>query len=198
MNHCSTPIDPAILADYWLATLSPAEDETVSEHLLACDGCGDRLRETIALAEGIRDLARRGDLRMVVSGKFLERAVEEGLHVRQYSVPSGDSIQCTVTAGDDLLIARLAADLGAVQRVDLAMCDASGAEQYRLRDIPVERDAGAVIYQESITFAKAAPTTTFNLRLLALDQRGGERLLGEFTFNHTRTLPGPGGFRNHA
>jgi hypothetical protein len=29
-------------------------------------------------------------------------------------------------------------------------------------------------------------------RLLAVDDAGTERLLGEFTFRHTRTLPGPG------
>jgi hypothetical protein len=27
-------------------------------------------------------------------------------------------------------------------------------------------------------------------RLIAVDDAGGERLLGEYTFNHTRTLPG--------
>jgi hypothetical protein len=32
------------------------------------------------------------------------------------------------------------------------------------------------------------------MRLVALDEAGGERLLGEYTFDHTRTLPGPGGW----
>jgi hypothetical protein len=31
-------------------------------------------------------------------------------------------------------------------------------------------------------------------RLLAVDDEGDERLLGEYTFHHTRTIPGsPGG-----
>jgi anaerobic C4-dicarboxylate transporter len=30
-------------------------------------------------------------------------------------------------------------------------------------------------------------------RLVAFDEAGGERLLGEYTFNHTRSLPGPVG-----
>jgi hypothetical protein len=29
-------------------------------------------------------------------------------------------------------------------------------------------------------------------RVMGLDESGGERLLGEYTFNHTRRLPGPG------
>ena len=31
-------------------------------------------------------------------------------------------------------------------------------------------------------------------RLLAVDADGAERLLGEYTFHHTRTIPGPAGW----
>jgi anti-sigma factor RsiW len=71
---CASPIDAAVLADYWLGALQGSEEEAVEEHLLECDGCGARLRELIALAEGVRKLARGGTLRMVVSEAFLERA----------------------------------------------------------------------------------------------------------------------------
>ena len=80
---CSRPIDGAVLADYWLAVLPVSEEEAVEEHLLGCDACGERLREVMALAEGIRNLAREGCLRIVVSEAFLQRAAEEGLRVRQ-------------------------------------------------------------------------------------------------------------------
>jgi len=30
------------------------------------------------------------------------------------------------------------------------------------------------------------------VRLVTVDEAGTERLLGEYTFNHTRSLPGPG------
>jgi hypothetical protein len=189
---CSNPIDAALLADYWLAALPEAEEESVEEHLLACDACGDRLHEVIALAEGVRNLARQGSLRMVVSDAFLKRAAGEGLRVREYAPPAGGSVQCTVTAEDDILIGRLAADLSGAQRVDLSICDGNGAEQLRLRDIPVNSGAGGVIIQESITFAKAAPTMKMIMRLFGHDESGTERLLGEYTFNHTRSMPGPG------
>jgi hypothetical protein len=29
-------------------------------------------------------------------------------------------------------------------------------------------------------------------RLVGFDEAGAERLLGEYTFNHTRSIPGPG------
>jgi hypothetical protein len=189
---CSNPIDAAILADYWLAALPGSEEEVVEEHLLDCDACGARLREVIALAEGVRSLAREGSLRMVVSEAFLKRAAEEGLHIREYAPPPGGGVQCTVTAEDDLLIGRLAANLSGAKRVDLCLCDERGIEQLRLQDIPVHSGARSVAFQESITFAKAAPSNKMIARLVAMDEAGGERLLGEYTFNHTRSMPGPG------
>jgi hypothetical protein len=189
---CSHPIDANVLADYWLAALSGAEEAGVEEHLFDCDDCGARLREVIALAEGVRRLAREGSLQMVVSDAFLQRAKEEGLRVREYAPLAGGSVQCTVGAEDDFLVGRLAADLSGAVRVDLSICDEHGVERQRLADIPVHTGATSVAFQESITWAKAAPTMTMIARLVAFDAAGRERLVGEYTFNHTRTLPGPG------
>jgi hypothetical protein len=189
---CPNPIDAAILADYWLGALSGREEEAVEEHLLGCERCGARLREVIAVAEGVRKLARGGSLPMVVSDAFLKRAAEEGLHVREYAAPPGGSVQCTVTAEDNILIGRLAADLNAAKRLDLCICDDRGIERIRLTDIPFNSAAGSVAFQQPITYAKAAPSETLIARLVAFDDSGRERLLGEYTFNHTRTLPGPG------
>ena len=190
--NCLDPLDAALLADYWLAVLGKSEEEAVEEHLFACDECGKRLREVIALAEGIRNLAREGSLQMVVSETFLKRAAEEGLRVRQYAPPAGGSVQCTVTAEDDLLIGRLAANLSGAKRVDLCLCDGRGVEQLRLSDIPFQSGSGHVAWQQSIRWAKDAPSETIIARLVTLDDAGVERLLGEYTFHHTRTLPGPG------
>ncbi|MCC6367395.1 MAG: zf-HC2 domain-containing protein [Bryobacterales bacterium] len=191
---CSDPIDAAVLADYWLGALRGGEEETVEEHLFGCDECGARLREMIALVDGVRKLASEGSLRMVVSDAFLKRAEEEGLRVRQYALPPGGEVQCTVTAEDDLLIARLAADMSGAKRVDLSICDGNGVERLRLPDIPMRSGASSIVYQESITFAKASPDNEMIVRLVALDEAGGERLLGEYAFHHTRSLPGPGGW----
>ncbi len=189
---CSTPIDAAVLADYWLAALPSSEEESVEEHLLACDQCGARLREVIALAEGVRKLAREGSLRMIVSDAFLQRAEEAGLRVRQYAPPVGGGVNCTVAAEDDILVARLAANLSGAKRVDLCFCDEQGIERHRMPDIPVHSGRDKVVYQESMTAMKAAPTMKLIARLVTFDEAGRERLLGEYTFNHTRSLPGPG------
>jgi hypothetical protein len=190
--NCLNPIDVAVLADYWLEALANSDEEAVELHLLDCDECGARLREVIALADGVRKLAREGSLRMVISDSFLKSVAQEGLRIREYNAPAGGGVQCTVTAEDDFLVARLAANLTEAKRVDLCICDEFGVEQLRLPDIPVQSGASNVIYQESITFAKAMPTTKIIARLVTIDEAGGERMLGEYTFNHTRSLPGPG------
>jgi hypothetical protein len=189
---CPNPLDAALLADYWLDALAPDDEEAVEEHLFACDDCGARLREVISLAEAIRNLARQGSLLMVVSDAFLERIAQEGLRIREYKPPIGGSVACTVAAEDDFLIGRLTADLTGAKRVDLCICDVDGAEQLRLADIPFDSGTGNVAFQQSITYAKTAPSETMIARLVAFDNAGSERLAGEYTFNHTRTLPGPG------
>jgi hypothetical protein len=189
--NCSTPVDVAVLSDYWMDKLQGPEEESIEEHLMQCDSCGERLRGVIALAEGIRRLAQTGSLRMIVSEKLLTLAEENGRKVRQYTSQPGGSVQCTVTPEDDFLVGRLAADLSGVKRVDLSICDVAGMELLRLADIPVNAAAGSVVLQESITAAKAAPTNTMIMRLLSVEDSGDERPLGEYTFNHTRSMPGP-------
>jgi hypothetical protein len=140
--NCPNPIDATVLADYWLAALSPAEEEPVEQHLFLCDSCGGRLRELIALAAGVREVARSGVLNLIVSDDLLDRLRATGARIREYSVPSGGSVQCTVAADDDILIGR-----------------------------------GTLI-----------------ARLTAFDEQGGELSLGEYTFHHTRSIPGPPGW----
>jgi hypothetical protein len=96
-----------------------------------------------------------------------------------------------VTAEDDILIGRLAANLSGAKQVDLCICDERGVEQFRLSDIPLHPGASSIAYQESITLMKAAPTLKMIMRLVTFDEAGGECLLGEYRFNHTRSLLGP-------
>ena len=180
--------------DYWLGDLTAGDEDAVEQHLMACDGCGERLRETIALADGLRALARSGSLQVVIGNELLTHAFAAGRRVREYAPARGDAVQCTVSADDDFLVARLAADLTSASRVDLSWCDSRGAELQRMPDIPIRRDAGSVICQQSITWATAGPSATMIARLLAVNDAGDERVLGEYTFHHTRTISGPPGF----
>jgi hypothetical protein len=181
--------------DYRRAALPAADEDAVEQHLMVCDGCGDGLRDVIALADGLRRLARSGSLQVIISDHVLEQAAATGQRIREYAPRPGERIQCTVAADDDLLIARLAVDVSDASRVDLSWCDPGGAEVLRMTDIPVRPDAESVICQQSIAWAKASPSSIMTARLLAVDEHGGERLLGEYTFHHTRTIPGPAGWQ---
>jgi len=188
---CATPLEAAILSDYWLGVLSPEEEAFVEEHLFTCDSCGSRLDQIISLAESLRALTRSASLTMTVPQSFLDHSSAHGLRIREYAPPAGGTVQCTVTADDDVLIGRLAADLTQTRRLDLSICDLAGTEQFRLSDIPFHPDTSAVLWQQSITYAKAAPSGAMIARLLDIDDSGRESLLGEYSFIHTRTMPGP-------
>ena len=190
--NCSHPIDATVLADYWLAVLPGPEEDTVEEHLLGCDECGVRLRDVIALAEGVRNLGRGGTLRMVVSETFLQRVAADGLRIREHVPSPGGHYQCTVHADDDLLVVRMAARVSGAARVDLCVCDEHGVEQVRYRDIPVPSGASSFAYQESIAAQKAAPSYTLIARLVAFNEAGSERLVGEYKLHHTRSPSLPG------
>ena len=191
---CTQPIEATILTEYWLAALTPAEEEAIEEHLLGCDKCGETLRQVIALADGIHNLAREGKLRLVVSDTFLKRAAENGVRVREYAPPRGGAIQCTATSDDRIVAARLAATIGPEEQLDLCFYDEHGVELDRMPDIPFRPGSNEVVYQESITFLQKSPTSTMIARLVSGGGGGNEQVLGEYTFHHTRTLPGPGGW----
>lgn len=183
MNRaCGAPIDDNVLMDYWLGDLAAGEEEAVETHLFSCDACGDRLRQFIALADAIRKIAQAGSLRVVVSNSFLERAAKEGLRIRQYAPAPGGSVQCTVTAEDDLIIARLTADLSKARRVDVCYSDPGGT--VRVRDIPVNTSAREVLLNAPIAALRAAPAHVAVIQLVAVDE-DGDRVLGEYTFKHT-------------
>jgi hypothetical protein len=185
---CRSPLDLITLLDYWLAELPLSQQSDVEEHLLACDACSGELARLVGLADAVRSVARSGNVRAVVSESFLDRVANEGLRLRQYRLGPGESVECTVMANDDILVARLIADLSTTEHVDIAWYDAEGKEQERVRDIPVHGAMREIIWAQRIDDIRALPATVARARVLAVEDRG-ERVLGEYTFNHTPSLP---------
>ena len=182
---CALPIEPAVLADYWLAELPPSEESALEEHLMGCETCSRELEQIVALTAGIRTLARQGALKMVLTQEFLDRVAREGLRVRQYAPTPGGSVQCTVTSQDDFLVSRLVADLRNIERLDLVLCDAAGTERQRFADIPFRSAADASVFLNyPVSIARQEPAYTLIMKLLAVSPEG-ERLIGEYTFNHS-------------
>jgi hypothetical protein len=191
---CAIPLETRLLSDYSLGALTSDEEARVEEHFLSCADCGAELEREVALAEALRKLATGASLTMIVSPEFLRRAAEKGMRVREYPVTPGGAVQCTVTPEDDFLIGRLQADLHGASRLDLSICNERGVELVRLADIPFDAGSGEVVWQQSITYAKAAPSGSMMARLLSVKEPATELLLGEYIFIHTRTMPGPPGW----
>jgi len=183
-SSCQTPLDPTVLSEYWLEELTETDEDRVEEHLFACEACSRGLQSMVQLIEAIRGLTRKGLLQVIVSEPFLERLRAEGLNIRQYQVHPGGGVACTITDTDDLVIARLAADLTGAQRVDISRCDAQGREHLRIRDIPLISTRNEVVFSERTDLLRALGPDVLRVRLIAVEDTQ-ERILGEYTFNHT-------------
>jgi len=181
-------LDLATLVDYWFGDLAGPDLDRVEEHLLECDACGSVLRSLVATGDGVRRLARQGAFGVVVSPAFLETASRQGLRVRQYGVPAGGRVDCTVTADDDLLVSYLQGDFRGVSRLDLVVQVEDGPE-HRVFDLPVSPSSSEVIVAQAMPALRAMPSSTVRMRLLAREGEG-DRLVGEYTFAHTVSATG--------
>jgi hypothetical protein len=188
VSSCREPLDLATLVDYWFGDLDGRELDSVEEHLLECDACGSVLRSLVATGDGVRRLAQQGAFQMVISPSFLETASRQGLRVREYRVPAGGQVECTVTADDDLLVSYLEGDFRGVSRLDLVVQVEDGPE-HRVFDLPVSPSSEEVIVAQAMPAVRAMPSSTMRMRLLARDG-DGDRLVGEYTFAHTPSAPG--------
>lgn len=181
---CQSPLSWAQLLAYWLREMTPEAEADAETHYLSCACCSGRLEWLAALAAGCRALTRASGLSLVVDGAFVERLRAEGVRVREYRVPRQGAVDCTVTPTDEFVIARLEAPLAGVKQVDLVELDAQGQYGTRQVDIPFVAGADAVVLSTPIDWLRALPETRLRMRLLAIDE-DRERVLGDYTFNHS-------------
>jgi hypothetical protein len=83
-----------------------------------------------------------------------------------------------------VLVSRLQAPLGGVQRLD-ALQEVSFAPgvQHRIEDIPFDPAAGEVLYLARIARVRELPAHTMKITLLATDD-SGTREVGRYEFRH--------------
>ena len=102
------------------------------------------------------------------------------------SVPPTADEACgagTVTREDDLLVGRMAIDLTNVSRLDLVALQ-EGQPEHRVQDVPVSPGASEVIVAPAMPMVRRLGFRRIRFRLLA-PESDGERLLGEYTFDHS-------------
>lgn len=183
-ESCAAPVAFPVLVEYWFGELEPAREETLEEHFFACAHCTRRLDELAALGAGVRAAFVSGTVRAVVTAAFMEKLKREGMRVREYRLAPGGAVDCTIGAADDFVISRLSVPLGGVTRLDLVEDIDGGRLRVALRDLPFDPAAGEVLFCPSPSALKKMPAHVGRVRLVAVDE-AGERMLGEYTFNHT-------------
>lgn len=185
--QCAAPIPFETLVGWWLGELPAPQGEAVEAHFFGCAHCTRRLHWLAATAAGIRAAVRDGRVRAVISSSFLARMKQEGMRIREYRLAPGERVACTITAADDAVVSRLQAPLAGVLRVDaLQSLDVGDGrvERWRLDDVPFDPVAGEVLALPSAQALRLLPAHTFRVRLVAVEP-GGERPLGDYTFEHT-------------
>lgn len=182
---CARPLELTTLVDYWFEDAVPAEQERVEQHLMECEACSARLRGLVELGADVRRAVRDGAVQVVVTPAFVATAARHGLRTREYRVPPGGRVACTVTPEDDLLLSRLEGNFKGVSRLDVVSSWEGGPEQ-RVEDVPVSPDARELILAHSMPAIRALGDGVMRMRLVAREEQG-ERLLGEYTFVHSPT-----------
>ena len=181
----------ATLLDYWLHDSDAATTETVDEHLMRCDACGQQLDELLALGDGVRAAFRAGAVATVTGAAFVQRLAAQGLKVRAYRVPHNGSVNCSVAPDDELLVSHLEAPLQGVERLDArAELSVEPTVQHRFEDLPFDPQSGEVLYVSKLAQVRLMPAHTLTITLLSVAP-GGAREVGRYAFHH-RPWPGPG------
>jgi len=179
---CSAAIEEPKLVEYWLGELDEAAEAGIDEHVLGCAACSVRLAGIADLADGIRATFRHGAMRVFVTDAFVRNVAAQGVRVREYRVPRNGSVNCSVAPEDEMLVSRLEAPLAGVHRLDaISYLDDTATEVFH--DVPFDAASGEVVVAPKLAAIRAMPSHRQRVRLIAIDE-GGERVIGDYTFNH--------------
>lgn len=180
---CKEPIGLEALIAYWLGEVSARREATLESHIFGCAHCNRRLEGLAVLAAGVRAAVKDGMVSLVVCAPFVDAMRRAGLCLREYRVDPGASVNCSIRAADDAVIARIRAPLAGVKRLDVVSTRAGESEQ-RLTDVPFDAGTGEVFIMPAAAWLKTMPAFTTRMRLIAVDATG-DRPIGDYTFNHS-------------
>lgn len=189
MSPCATPVPLDTLVGYWLDKLPPPDEDAAEAHLIACADCSRRLERLTRLGGAVRDVVRRGSVRLGLTPALLARLEQDGVRIRHHHVEPGGQTHCTAGPDDDLVTVTLRGEFRADERVDLIFLDAPGVLGDRRTGVPVDRERGEMVFAEPGDLIRALPAHRARVRLYGVGA-AGERTIGEYTLLHT---PWPGG-----
>ena len=185
-DRCEDLIEPAELLAYWLSELDAEHEHRVDEHLFACGVCTGRLRAIVDMGAAVRRTFVDGWLNLVLPERFVRRIKDAGFRVREYHLPAGGSVSCTITQEDDFVVSYLRAPLDGVQRLDVLIDDTTSGK-HRANDVAFDPLAGGLVSMTSTAYVKSLQHSQQRVRLVAVDGVE-ERVVADYTFNHYPSL----------
>lgn len=182
-TRCPAPIGFADVVDYWAGDLAPAEEDRLEEHVFTCAECARELAAAETLARDIRSVARGGRLISVVTDSILNRLAADGVRIRTFTLEGEDVVPCAVWTDDDLVVARIRADLAEVDSVTIVTRQASGEEIGRLSDVAVRPGQREILNAFSAAHLRNLPQTRVHITVTA---QGGSRegTIAAYTLEH--------------
>ena len=182
--RCATPVPEQELLGYWLREMDDDAEARIEEHLFGCAECSGRLARLVHLAKTIRHEFQEGRLgsTLILTMPFVQQLKAAGMRIREYQIPAGGSVNCTIAPDDDLVVSHLAAPLEGVRRLDFIFESAGGHQ--RLEDIAFDPAAGAVAFAPGVAELRKLGVSTHRVQLVAVGA-GAERVIGNYTFNHS-------------
>ena len=183
-SACTSPLAGRELLDYWLGDLSGGREAELEEHVFACRRCGAALGKIVALGDAVRALIASGGASGVMPPEFVARLKAAGLRVHEYRLEPQGSVACTITPQDDLVVAHLEVPLAGVQRLDVVIHEVEADLKFRLTDVSFNPASREVVLVPKASDLRGRGRSTQRVELVAVSGNG-ERLLGEYVFNHT-------------
>ena len=182
--RCATPVPQQELLGYWLREMDDEAQTKLEEHLFGCAECSGRLARLVNLAKAIGQEFQEGRLgsTLILTPPFVQQLKAAGMRIREYQIPAGGSVNCTIAPDDDLVVSHLAAPLEGVGRLDFIF-ESAGWNQ-RLQDIAFDPASGAVAFAPSVAELRRLGVSTHRVQLVAVSA-DAERVIGNYTFNHS-------------
>ena len=166
-DTCDSPIPLGRLADHWLGDTELGDEAEIEEHVFACDTCAERLQWIHEAGAALVAFARQGVLPITGTTALLNRFSRDGLNVRHYRLLPGQTVQCTVRATDDFLVAHLVVEHESSAPLDLAVEDDQGQQLARIPNVTIDRRHGEVVSIYPARIALDGPSVGMQLRLLS-------------------------------
>jgi hypothetical protein len=177
---CATPLTLEVLIDYFAGDLPDAASDRVDEHLLSCERCANEAAQLVPLIMGLER-----HIPYVLSKTGLGVLQRRQTRVALSDVASSEPALVPFPEDADVLVIRLKAHFGDVERVDCELQLLDGTPILSIPDVPFDREAGVhmACQQHFITRFGSHP---FEVRLYGRKRDGDapRTELAQFTLRH--------------